>query len=363
MIMNTAGFQRVHDPARVKEIARFLDDDEYPFFPNSIIVTCEIISIDGNNQPIDDSEGTLGSALLKEIDGKFKIYLPHKNNSILVIDGQHRLEGLKRSGTVKENYDLIISFILDFDRSVIAKLFYTINYTQKSVNKSLLYHLTGEFSRDLDEITFLHKVIKVLNERNESPFFKRIKMLGSTPKTLPVEDKRLMTISQAFLIDYLLYSIKDRQARSISQPIFKYYYDNDKYEIVRFLISYFVSIRKIFPEWDNPDNSILSKTIGVGALLKLMNFIFIKIFFDEHLDKDPMKIQTIKSSYLTDKLKGIEKVNLSQYSGTSSAGTVNQLKALMIENIDYFKCDDYSTFENNFKNEYSLKFQQWLSYK
>lgn len=367
--MDSKGFQRVHDPARAREIAKFLDNDEYPFFPNSIIATLDLAlhlkHEDNEDEGLFDKKLNENRefSILKEKNDKFEIYLTKRKNSILIIDGQHRLEGLKKASGIKDDYDLIVSFLLDYDRSVIARQFYTINYSQKSVNKSILYHLTGEFSQDLDEITFLHEVVKLLNETNKSPLCRRIKMLGSAPKHLDREIKKKMTLSQAFLIDYLIYSVKDRKANSVIQPIFKYYYDHSKYDIVRFLISYFTAIQKIFPEWDDPENSILSKTIGVGALLKVLNFLFLKIFYDYGLDRNPEKISEMRSGFLIEKLEGINNTNLSYFLGGSSAGTVNQLKIMMLENINYFEFDnyiDYKDFENRFKNQYSLKFKDLI---
>ena len=367
--MDDKGFQRDPNPARAREIARFLDNEEYPFFPNSIIATLDLASYLKHEDNEDEGlfENKLNEnkdfAILREEDDKFEIYLTRKKNSILIIDGQHRLEGLKKAGKIKNDYDLIVSFLLDYDRSVIAKQFYTINYSQKSVNKSLLYHLTGEFSHDLDEITFLHEVVKLLNETNKSPLCRRIKMLGSAPKHLDKEIKKKMTLSQAFLIDYLIYSIKNRKANSVIQPIFKHYYEESKYDIVRFLISYFTAIQKAFPEWDDPENSILSKTIGVGALLKVLNFLFLKIFIDGGLDRNPEKISDMKSDFLLEKLEGIKNTDLLSFSGGSSAGTVNQLKTEMLQNINYFEVDkykDYRDFENNFKKQYSLKFKNMI---
>jgi len=370
--MDSKGFQRTHDPKREKQIIKFLKEDDYPFFPNSIIATLDIgdhmkFECNVDDQTLQRSIAKNSSfAILVEVDNRFQIFIPRRKSSILIIDGQHRLVGLKGAGEVKEDYDLIVSLLLDYDRSVIAKQFYTINYEQKSVNKSLLYHLTGEFSQDLDEITFLHEVIKLLNENDNSPFFNRIKMLGTAPKYGSIEENKKLTLSQAFLIDYLIYSIKDRKAKSVIQPIFKYYFDNDKYEVVRFLISYFTAIEKILPEWNEPDKSILSKTMGVGALLKILNYLFLKIFYEKGLDHEPKGINGLKSDYFIKKLRGIENVDFALFSGGSSAGTVNQLKIMMIQSIKYFKCDeytDYMDFENNFKKDYSLKFQNWLQSK
>ena len=368
--MESKGFQRTADPKRAKQIAKFLDTEEYPFFPNSIITSLELGEyIKQNNEIKNDAnfEKILADnkdfSVLFEMNDRFELYLTKRAKSVLIIDGQHRLEGLQQAGEVVKNYDLIVSFLLDFDRSVIAKQFYTINYSQKSVNKSLLYHLTGEFSQDLDEITFLHEAVKLLNETEKSPFFKRIKMLGSAPKYLSKEVRQKMTLSQAFLIDYLLYSIKNRKANSVIQPIFKYYFDNSKYDIVRFLISYFTAVRKIFPEWDYPEKSILSKTIGVGALLKVLNFLFIQLYFEAGLYEEPEEIKNIKSDLIVEKLSGIESTDLQSFSGGSSAGTVNQLKAEMIKNIKYFNYEkfmSYQKFEIFFKKEYALKFLDTL---
>src|SRR5690606_23915527 len=136
-----------------------------------------------------------------------------------------------------------------YDRSIIAKQFYTINYEQKPVNKSLLYQLTGEFSLEINELTFLHNVVKILNELDKSPFYKRIKMLGTAPKNVKDEEKPLLSISQAFLIDSLKKTISNSSTGGLYQPIFLYYYKQPKLhaELIKFLINYFSSIKKLRP--------------------------------------------------------------------------------------------------------------------
>lgn len=363
------GFQREANIDRAKDIAHFLEKEEYPFFPNSIIATCDIfneIGEDATSPCISTCKDFLAAdsniSFLQASDDGYELLVPDKPKSILIIDGQHRLEGLKLAPTnAIDNYDLIVSLILEYDRSVIAKLFYTINYTQKSVNKSLLYHLTAEFSEKLDETTFLHEIVKSLNESSKSPFFKRIKMLGVAPKGIGNNQKNMMTISQAFLIDYLSYTIKDINSKSTTQPIFSFYYKNNyKYEILRFLVSYFIAVKNIITLWDSPDKSIISKSMGVGALLKLMNYLFIKLFYEYNLDNDPLRIREIKSSHIQEKLSGIEDVSIENFAGGSSAGSLNQLKKLFIEKIHYFDAKDYSEFEKEFKKEYALRFREWL---
>ncbi len=48
--------------------------------------------------------------MLKETNNKFELFLTKRESSILVIDGQHRLEGLKEAGDVK--YNVEIAFVI-----------------------------------------------------------------------------------------------------------------------------------------------------------------------------------------------------------------------------------------------------------
>ncbi len=368
-------FQRKEKGERVAEIKKFLNTEEFAMFPNSIIATCDLL----NNELDIDSTDEFDEAVVSELheknnlsflqtkDDKTYLYIPYLPNSILIIDGQHRVKGLgKANDDVKNNFDLLVSFIIEYGRSTLAKLFYTINYTQKSVNKSILYHLMGEFSYDINEITFMHEVVKILNELDTSPFFKRVKMLGEIPKGLDVEEKKVMTISQAFLIDYLKQSISKSAINSIHQPIFLYYYKNrdSHIDIIRFIIHYFKAIKdKKQQDWDDLENSIICKTISIGAFIRVMHFLYIKMFYDEYMSK-PDEIISISAEDLGNKLNGIENINFSkdgEFGGVASAGSLNKLKKSIIENMSYFGEDNYDNFYDTFKKNYLGKFKKWNS--
>lgn len=364
------GFNREYDTARVKDIGEFLDKEDHALFPNTIIVTCDLL----NNyiemfedQTIEDVIETVAwpnnLAYLEEKDGRTCIYIPNIKNSLVIVDGQHRMVGLQSASMqVRNNYDVLLSFIIGYDRSVIAKLFYTINYTQKSVNKSLLYHLTGEFSGNVDEITFFHEVIKVLNESKASPFLNRIKMLGKVNRKETPEVKRLLTVSQSFLIDYLAYTITPRNSYGVVCPIFYYYYKNKNGVILlRFLARYFLAIKEIFhPQWDNPETSILSKTTGVGAFIKVLNYFFIKLAVDESIINNPALIDEFDKDRLV-KLLSITNTDLSIYSKAGGAGKLNELMKDLILRIGYFEANDYKEFNANFKKDYVPTFVKWVN--
>lgn len=209
----------------------FLNKEEYAFFPNTIIANCELINdsedynINEKNSVEDylnktDKADYLG--FLWQHEERYKLIIPFQANAILVIDGQHRLKGLEECDSMlQDGYDLLVAFVIGLDRSVIAKQFYTINYEQKPVNKSLLYQLTGEFSRDINELAFMHNIVKLLNELYESPFYSRVKMLGVTPKNLDFDSKQKLSISQAFLVDSMIrfISIKAMNTRLVAKVI------------------------------------------------------------------------------------------------------------------------------------------------
>jgi DGQHR domain-containing protein len=368
-------FERLKNTGRINAIRDWLNKEEYAFFPNTIIVACDLINHqldDGfnikfakikNTQDIFDAMPNL--AFLEEDDKETNLYIPNIQGSLLVIDGQHRIEGLKIS-EVADSYGLLVSFILGYDKSVLAKLFYTINYEQKPVNRSVLYHLSGEFSLELTEIKFMHEVVKILNEFKNSPFYRRIKMLGVIPEDTPEGKRKKVTVSQAFLIDYLKPTITEKnKERSIYPPIFLHYYkkEKDQIEIIRFLIKYFDAIRSLVPKgWDDPQNNIISKTIGVGALIRVLHYFFTKMFIEE-FKSDPSKIKTIRTAELKTKLKGIEKIDFSKtgpFGEIGGAAGLNALKEKIIEQCTYFEKKSYARFIEIYTKAYLDKFRKWL---
>ena len=368
-------FQRKFDPSRVSSIEKYIKENEYPFFPNTIIANCEIIN-DYEELGIDSTcsreeffnkeKRPSHLSFLSESNKYKKLLIPYTEDSILIIDGQHRLEGLRKvDKDILSNYELIVSFLIGFDRSTIAQQFYTINYEQKPVNKSLLYHLTGEFSTDLNELTFLHNVVRILNELDRSPFYRRIKMLGVNPPNLSKPERNLLSVSQAFLIDQLIRTISKSSKNSIYQPIFLYFYLNEEkqIEIVRFLIKYFKAISNLISGWDNPNYSIISKGMGIGAFIKVLHLIFPKLFFDKW-ERDPERLQLIKVQDMVTILSGIENVDFSKegkFGGVGSGGSINKIKEDIITELRFIPFENYNDFEQDFRENYLPRFKEWTN--
>ena len=258
-----------------------------------------------------------------------------------------------------------MSFVLGFPRAAVAELFYTINYHQKPVNKSQLYDLVGEFSQELDEITFMHEVVRVLNEVERSPFHRRVKMLGVREENAPPEIRERMTISQAFLIDYLVNTISRGAMRSNAfPPIFLYHYIEPKRHaaIIRFLLNFFSAVRSArAADWENPAASVICNSIGVGALIRVMHFLYVKMFVGE-LRQDPDVLKDVETSLLVERLRGIEDVDFSkqEWSGASSGGALNHLMKRAVTSIHYFEAATYDEFLEEYKSRYLAPFKKWL---
>jgi DGQHR domain-containing protein len=361
-------FQRDKDTSRVKKIRDYLNTNEYAFFPNTIICTIECIEIPEDEEVGDfillnsGNESTTTSYFFQQ-ENKQYVLIPVVEKSILVIDGQHRLEGLKEYFETVENddnfqYEILLSLFIGFDRAIVAQQFYTINYEQKPVNKSILYHLMGEFSDEIDEITVLHNFTRLLNEYEKSPFHHRIKMLGKTPKN--AEDRHLYSISQAFIIDELIKTISKKSINSFYQPCFLYYFTNKdlQIEIVKFIIRFFNAVKELRNDWNEPNESILSKGMGVAAMIKVIQLL-IPILFIEKFEKDATKLIKVDKDSIKSYLEGIDEVDLKPFSGQGSAGSISKIKEAFIEGISFFNCTTYSVFEEAFKEKYLKEFKDW----
>lgn len=365
----TQGFQRLEEEERVKDITSFLLKNDFPIFPNSIIVTCDLgvdISDVEEGVPVTtymsmDIAGKL--SFIEKTDNKTYIYVPLLPNSLIIIDGQHRLAGL-REAKLTEEYELVLSFVIGYDRAYIANLFYTINYYQKKVNKSVLLHLQAEFSRKLDEVTFMHGIVRILNEHKQSPLSGRIKMLGVTPQNSSDEEKYRYGVSQAFLIDYMLPLIGSEPSRSLYQPVFYYYYKHSEFhgDLVKFIFMYFNAIRRHTRNyWEDPKNSIITKTISIGAFIKILHIIFLK-FFVESWQCRPEKIRDVTTDMLEELFVGINNIDFSKegaFGGVSSSGTLGKLQKLIMSNMKYFNFNNFEQITELVKSDYLDIYKKW----
>lgn len=225
-----SGIQRTLKEARAKEIAEYIDS-EGALLPNSIIIN-------------------LQSKFIKI--GKDSLEIKSEKGSTFVIDGQHRLKAFDYS---KQNdFELPVSAFVDLSVAEIAEIFVKINYYQKPVNKSLVYDLLGISKKLFPDYVEAHEITKTLNLTIGSPWFNQIKMLGI--------GKGIIT--QATFITSL------EENKILKNVLGKFKID----EKIKILSNYFEAIKQLFPQQWGHRGSIVSKSVGIHAFVKIFPNVF-----------------------------------------------------------------------------------------
>lgn len=251
---NPDAVQREQSNSRIKEIAKYCGEPDATF-PTPIIIA---VKEDANVR----------------IDKDFIFF---DENSIIgdVIDGQHRLEGLKASNYLSR-FQMPVVFMFNLYPAQKAYVFSIINSKQTRVNMSLIYDLFA-LSDKRSPYKTCHEIARALNIDEQSPFYNRLKMLGKKE-----ENQYLASLSQGTFIKYLLELITknpDEDTRKIkigeklenneSLVLRKYFIDNEDPVIFKIILNLFNGVKDSFKEeWDNPERFIISKSIGFGAVIK-----------------------------------------------------------------------------------------------
>jgi len=272
------GIQRKISPKRVKEIADYSRTIDATF-PTSIILAIKSINDDGQ----------LNGNIVVEAS---KLKIKRSESVASILDGQHRLEGLKAAAKIDGEFELNVTIFIDPDIDDQAQIFSVINKAQTKVNKSLVYDLY-EYAVHRSPQKTCHDIVRALNRNEKSPFYKKIKILGAA------EDSEKETIAQATLVELIMRyvsrdPITDRDilrraslfsSNKLNPPtesdqkelIFRDYFviGNDS-EITKIIYQYFSVVREKWPtSWSsNSRGNVLNKSTGIIALMKFLKPLF-----------------------------------------------------------------------------------------
>jgi DGQHR domain-containing protein len=320
-----SGIQRALSTSRISEIRRYIETTDAAF-PNSVILNLNSEYL--ASPPI---------AFANPCDGGVDIYcfsIEKHEKAFGIIDGQHRISGFVDSDLTP--FDLVVTFFVDLAVEDQAYLFSTINVTHQKVNKSLVYDLFG-LSESRSPQRTAHLLTKALNIDPDSPLYRRIKMLGVSPK-FGDEILYRAPLSQGTVADRILKLISDNPARDRdtlkrgeqipidkadvnSGLIFRVFFAQDQDSVIlRVLVSYFTAISRIFPnQWNDMDNP-LSKTIGFGALLRLLVDIFIAGMSKQNLSLEFFEAALSK---LRERMQmdGVDEFSFNRYPASGSGET------------------------------------------
>lgn len=269
------GIQRPRIEKRVKEIAKYIGTTDASF------PTAVILAVHGNCAKYNEKTNELTlQPYLAPADGEDPIEYEGIAN---ILDGQHRIEGLKMASP-EGAFDINVSIFIDIDIADQAYLFSTINLAQTKVNKSLVYDLFDLAKKRSPQKT-CHNIAVALDKTKDSPFFKKIKRLG-----VATEGRFNETITQATVVQALLRYISadpigDRNLYLTgSRPKLKDQYELNKHifanmfieekdlEITDVIWNYFAAVRDRWPEaWGFTGRGImLNKTNGFRALMRFL---------------------------------------------------------------------------------------------
>lgn len=351
---NKKYYQRVTQEKRVREISAFIEDaiskQSNPqgsittIFPSSMI-----LAFDYYKEVPQEEMSNLDLASTEEMG--------------LIVDGQHRFAAMLSllekyeaimekgdSGKKKQteiyirqllDYKFNCTILLNFDLWEQAQLFATVNFNQKPVNKSLYYDIFGSIPPEMTDgrttkVYLAHDLTKYLNNSEKSPLKGFIKMLGAGSGFF----------SQAMLVEAILAHFTKRGVWSNIEEDFR----NEQVimkSLPRIFVGYFKALEKCFPEnWpqtiDEKYESILCKTTGMGATVRLLGYIY-KLLNDGSFPGKPhfnfqtasleQVQETFESVFMPISKKGNELFGGdSIYAGTGGAGLQSKLyKQLLIE--------------------------------
>lgn len=253
---NDKAIQREESKKRIQEIAEYCSDPDATF-PTPIIVS------------IYESANITRSEYFFEIESD-------SNEKIgEVIDGQHRLRGIQRSDYATD-FELPVVLMFNLTEEEKAYVFSIINSKQTKVSSSLIYDLFS-LSQHRSPTKTAHEIARALNRNPESPFYKRLKMLG---KKIEGEDKA--TLSQGTFVKHLTGLISKHPDRDYrlsktnkdfpiddSLPLRNYFIQDRDDIILKILTNLFRALKEVFPQhWENPNDNILWKTTGYIAIIK-----------------------------------------------------------------------------------------------
>lgn len=270
------GIQRPLNPRRVAEITDYVQTAD-ACFPTAVIIAipAKCIEITDNNEMI----------ISNYMDGEDEDENIIFRKIARVLDGQHRLAGLKN---YEGDFEINVSIFVDADIADQANIFSTVNLAQTKVQKSLAYDLFDLMKSRSPQKT-CHNITVTLDRESGSPFFKMIKRLGvATP------GRSQETLTQAAFIEPLLLMIsnnpmKDRDAYIRGKkpnkiepsllpkhPFQHMFVDERDYDITDIMWNYFSAIKQKWPiTWASRDRGVmLNRTNGYRALMRYLNHLF-----------------------------------------------------------------------------------------
>jgi DGQHR domain-containing protein len=260
---NDKGYQRVLNLARARKLADYIikgQDKRDAFLPTSVFLTTD--------KSIDFNEADHTINFDTDVVGPFS-----------VVDGQHRLEGLKMAAQKDARVlDFEVPVNIAINLPTIAQMchFLIVNTTQKSVDKSVEQRIIARLTDALDvedlpslpswilrtvergEVERAIKYVDYLNDTDDSPWFGKVRMANAETSDGTVNQR-------SFVKAIVKYVLTANNPISIVKD-----FDKEK----RIFLNYWKAIKS---NLDDGDSETLYKYGGVELFCKFSIPFFMKL--------------------------------------------------------------------------------------
>ncbi|NYZ79477.1 DGQHR domain-containing protein [Candidatus Micrarchaeota archaeon] len=265
------GYQRYLKPKRLKEIGSFLDK------PKAILANNIIVNFTKRVNFTTTKKGVFEQGYLE---------IPLVEQSVEVIDGQHRLYGFKECKKQKtpDKFKIIITGFEELESTRKISLFTEINDNQKRVPATLRNWLLFRLQKIDDTKGRTAVVVHRLNEMPNSPLYKKIRIHEW-------QTKKWIGNSQFYVLPKLM----ERELKS-----------RDEKEIVVILINYLSAIKSCFEkQWNDRDNYVITKRQGINVFLSILPVILALIRKRKPSKEDfETKLESIRDEEFSEKKYG-----------------------------------------------------------
>jgi DGQHR domain-containing protein len=276
------GIQRQLRDDRVRDIRKYIATED-ACFPTSIV-----ISVDERCASFVERDGTKLLVLRPYEDPEDETSKIPFRGMATIIDGQHRLKAFEGTDI---DWSLSVNIFIGIEEGTQAMIFSKVNLAQTPVNKSLVYDLFSLDRKRSPEKT-CHEIVVNLNDMEESPFYHKIKRLGSATDGVFGE-----TLSQANIVKGILPYITrdpltdrdigrrtelwpDRGADDFSRRIFyPFFRSNEDHKILAILINYYAAVADKWPlAWQaSGRGAVLPRTNGFNGTVRFLRDAYLSV--------------------------------------------------------------------------------------
>ena len=246
------------------------------------------------------------------VDGNLNI--PIINSAAQLIDGQHRMEGIKEAAIIDEKINekyVLVSMVIGMGTKDVAKIFININSEQKPVPKSLIYDLYGITEDDKNfAITRADDIAKELNENTNSPYYNLIKYPGSPRGKGKIDLSTVVSTVKKYVDKDGKFS--DNNIRDLNMQ-------------AKIILNYFDAIRVHWDAeglWNNSNKNVFMKAAGFVAALEF----FFEYIFQRCVDKKNFKTEFLVDMFDFSNVSLIESNDIKGSDGKTA-------RKMIIENL------------------------------